>query len=110
MHVKPFRNLGEVPGKLAQQQVEFGRIKLHAHEKCVRVTIPVLVGMQDVSAVLIKKSGDAGDYTLAIGTTQKQDRTRLHHFALRSFRISRAALAPEPPVRPTPGWVPDPHR
>src|SRR5581483_9689277 len=27
-----------------------------------------------------------------------------------SFAISRAALAPEPPVRPEPGWVPDPHR
>lgn len=28
----------------------------------------------------------------------------------RSLRISRAALAPEAPVRPEPGWVPEPHR
>ena len=27
-----------------------------------------------------------------------------------SFRISRAAFAPEPPVRPVPGCVPEPHR
>jgi len=28
----------------------------------------------------------------------------------RSWMISRAALAPEAPVRPLPGWVPEPHR
>src|SRR5690348_7133456 len=32
------------------------------------------------------------------------------HYFLRLFRISRAALAPDPPVSPVPGWVPLPQR
>ena len=28
---------------------------------------------------------------------------------LKSFRISRAALAPGAPITPPPGWVPEPH-
>jgi len=31
-------------------------------------------------------------------------------YFFRSFRISRAAFAPEPPVKPAPGCVPLPHR
>ena len=31
-------------------------------------------------------------------------------YFFKTFRISRAALAPEPPVKPAPGWVPEPHR
>jgi len=29
---------------------------------------------------------------------------------LKSRTISRAAFAPEPPVKPAPGWLPEPHR
>jgi hypothetical protein len=31
-------------------------------------------------------------------------------YFLSAFTISRAALAPDPPVSPVPGWVPLPHR
>src|SRR6185369_4360579 len=34
----------------------------------------------------------------------------LNHDLRSSFKISRAALAPEPPVSPTPGCVPEPQR
>lgn len=32
------------------------------------------------------------------------------HLFFRCFTISLAALAPEPPVNPAPGWVPEPQR
>src|SRR5437763_251259 len=31
-------------------------------------------------------------------------------YFFRSFKISRAAFAPDPPVRPAPGCVPEPHK
>jgi hypothetical protein len=31
-------------------------------------------------------------------------------YFFKSFKISRAAFAPDPPVNPAPGCVPDPHR
>ena len=31
-------------------------------------------------------------------------------YFFRSFKISRAALAPDPPVNPAPGCVPEPHK
>jgi len=43
------------------------------------------------------------------GANSDQNPPQSDYF-FRSFRISRAALAPEPPVKPTPGWVPEPHR
>jgi len=32
------------------------------------------------------------------------------NYFFRSFKISRAAFAPEPPVKPAPGCVPEPQR
>ena len=32
------------------------------------------------------------------------------YFFFNCFKISLAALAPEPPVNPAPGWVPEPQR
>jgi hypothetical protein len=37
-------------------------------------------------------------------------RLAARHYLFSSFKISRAAFAPEPPVRPAPGWVPLPQR
>src|SRR4029077_11567799 len=35
---------------------------------------------------------------------------RCRRYFFKSFNISRAAFAPEPPVNPAPGWVPFPQR
>jgi hypothetical protein len=32
------------------------------------------------------------------------------YYRFRSFKISRAAFAPDPPVSPAPGCVPEPHK
>ena len=71
----------------------------------------MFVGMQNVTAVLGDESGDGGDDTFAVRTREKENcRLPGHRLALMSFMISLAAFAPEAPVKPVPGWVPDPHR
>jgi hypothetical protein len=33
----------------------------------------VLIGMQNIPAVLVNKSGDAGDHTFAVGATEQKN-------------------------------------
>lgn len=44
------------------------------------------------------------------GEWMVDDKLLLEIYRFKSFRISRAALAPEAPVSPEPGCVPDPHK
>ena len=73
--------------------------------------IAVLVGMKDIAPVLINESGNARDHAFAVRTTQEKNSGMFgHRRAFRSFMISRVAFAPDAPVRPVPGCVPDPHK
>ena len=99
------------PCKIVQRNIELGGIELDAHEERAGIHVAMLVRVQDIAAVPVNESGNASDHAFLVGTTEEKDGGFLHHLrAFKSFRISRAAFAPEPPVSPVPGCVPDPHR
>ena len=101
----------ERTGEIVERNIELGGIELNPHQEYAGVHVAVLVRVQDIPAVLVNESSNAGDYAFLVGATEQQDGGFLRHLrAFKSFRISRAAFAPEPPVSPVPGWVPDPHR
>ncbi len=66
--------------------------------------------MENVAAMLVDKTGDGGNDALLVGATEQKDGGVLRHRFFKSFRISRAAFAPDPPLSPVPGCVPDPQR
>src|SRR5256885_8868737 len=111
MHFEARSNRRERTRKIVQRNVELSRIELHSHKKCAGVYVAVLIRMKNVAAVLVNESGNAGDHAFFVRATEQPDRRFLTHLrAFKSFRISRAAFAPEPPVSPVPGCVPDPQR
>src|SRR5712692_7347251 len=96
--------------------------------------------MKNVAAVLEDKISNGGDDAFAVRAGDEEDGGVFHFVAppsrrlsggrpachrgqdalatparhrryfFRSFNISRAAFAPEPPVKPAPGCVPLPHK
>ncbi len=102
--------------KVVQRNIEFSGVEFHAHQEGARIHVTMLVGVQDIAAVLKNESGNAGDYAFPVRATEQEDGAfsfhlqSVHRRAFKSFRISRAAFAPDPPVSPVPGWVPDPQR
>src|SRR6185312_17179401 len=101
MHVEVDRNRRKIFGELIERKIEFGWIEFHTHEECAGIAVAMFIGVQDVAAMLRNESRDTGYHAFSVRTAQQQDSGFLvHRRALRSFSISRAALAPEAPVRP----------
>src|SRR5207302_4524923 len=110
-HLERARNWSEWTSEIAHRNIELGGIEFNPHKKCSGIDIAVLIRMQNVAAVLVDESGDAGDYAFLVRAAEQQDGGFPCHLrTFRSFIISRAAFAPEAPVSPVPGCVPDPQR
>ena len=125
---------------LPKIDIEVFGIEFDAHQEQPGFFIAVLIGMKNVAAVAIDKVGDGSDFALAVragdeqdggvfhrsaavpaavaaasrrrsesGTLSRQPARRQRYF-FSVFTISRAAFAPDPPVKPAPGCVPFPHK
>ena len=71
----------------------------------------MLIGEQDVAVVAKDKFCNRGNNTFAVGTRDEEYGGVVHYrYFFSAFAISRAALAPDPPVSPVPGCVPLPHK
>jgi hypothetical protein len=68
----------EGPVEVVRSDIEFGRIKLHPHEKQIGTFIGMFVRMQDVAIVLVNEIRNAGDDPLRVGATEQKNAGGFH--------------------------------
>src|SRR6185437_5543776 len=83
VHTEARGDRRELHGKLTAIEVESVERPLHTHEEHAGNVVLVLVGVQDVCPMLIKKLCDARDQTAPVGTIDKKNGCILQKQCLR---------------------------
>src|SRR5271169_130518 len=118
LHLEALSQSGEVRWEVAHVDVEALQVPLHPHQKDILIGISKIVGLQHIAVMPGKEAERLGHDARLVGATDQKNSaagfgmrclTRSHRFR-KSRMISCEALAPDPPVKPLPGCVPEPHK
>jgi hypothetical protein len=77
-HLEAIRHRRKASWELGKIQSEPGKIPLDAHQEEIPLGVLMLVGVQDISVVLVEELGNRGDNASTVRTGNEQDGGVLH--------------------------------